>query len=80
MGEDEGRRRGAKRTTAQLESGVEGLAAHERGIDAGEEGSHGIILWHKEEIDGTAWASDVSVKAHADAEDNAAHGPIVNDR
>jgi hypothetical protein len=33
---------------------------------------------HKEEVDGTARAGDVSVNAHAEAEDDAAHGPIVN--
>ena len=60
--------------SAHFEPDVEGLAAHDGGIDGREEGSHRVVPGHEEEVDGAVGAGDVAVEADAETEDDFAHG------
>jgi hypothetical protein len=68
----------AEAASAHLESIIVGLATHDHRVDGGEERAHGIVLGHEEKIDRAIRAGNVAVEADAEAEDDLAHGRILN--
>ncbi len=64
---------GIGESAAHAQSGVESFAAHDGGVDGGEEWSHRVALGHEEEIDRAVGAGDVAVEGDAEAEDDFAH-------
>src|SRR6266568_951382 len=63
---------------SHFESIVVGFTPHDHGIDGGEKRAHRIVLGHEEKIDRSIGAGDVAIEADAEAEDDLAHGGILN--
>jgi hypothetical protein len=65
-------------STRYAETNFVRLAAHEGGVHSFEEGTHGVVLGHKQEVEGAVRTGNVAVKGDAEAENDAAHGRDFN--